>query len=335
MKWNKRVLAVLMQWDYCDKRRGVSGDKLIFFDVISKLVSNLDVFWYDEYVNDPDTLRKIAYKKAEALNPDLIFFATYTDQFDPATLDAFKARWPTCAWFGDDSWRFENYTAKLAPHFSYVCTTDIFSIEKYRKIGVEPILSQWAAQQIGSPRKALGPGDKYKYDVSFVGGYNEVRGWFIKMLQRQGISVECFGHGWPNGMVTFEEMAEIFNESKISLNLSNSVSKDVRFVFGGPRNFARFLLSPKNVEQMKARNFEIPLAGGFQLANYVASLERYLAIGKEVAVYSDLEDCARQIRYYLSNEGERCGISMAGQKRAQAEHTYTHRFENILGQIWR
>lgn len=324
-----------MEWDYCDKRRGVSGDKLVFFDAISRVVANAEAFWYDDYVQDLPKLRQLVYEKAEAFGPDLIFWPSYTNQFDPASLDKLKARWPTCGWFGDDNWRFDDYSSRLAPHFTHVCTTDIFSVEKYRRLGIEPILTQWAGQILGTPGAPLSPGDKARFDVSFVGGYNQVRGWFIKMLSRQGIKVECFGHGWPNGKVSFEEMERIFLESSISLNLSNSVSRDIRFVLGSPMNLARFLRSPKNVEQMKARNFEIPLAGGFQLTNYVAGLERYLKIGEEVAVYSDPEECARQIRYYLANPGERCAIALAGQARAKREHTYVHRFEDIFRRIFK
>ena len=56
------------------------------------------------------------------------------------------------------------------------------------------------------------------------------------------------------------------------------------------------------MEQIKARNFEIPLAGGFQLSNYVPGLEKYLKIGDEIAVYNTPEECAQQVEYYLAND---------------------------------
>lgn len=333
-QWNKKILAVLMQWDYGDRSRGSSNDKAWFYDNFARLASEAEPFWYDNYLNDLPGLRKALIEKAENCNPDLIFFLPYTGQFDAKTLDFLRSKWPTCAWFGDDTWRFESYSSKLAPHFTHVCTTDMFSIGKYRKLGIDPIVTQWAAQPFPGLSGPLAEGEKYSYEVSFVGARNEVRAWFIGQLGKAGMEVECFGAGWPNGRVSFEQMGAIFRTSKINLNLSNSVSRDIRFILGGPRNFLRYLLSPKNAEQIKGRNFEIPLAGGFQLTNYVVGLERYLKIGEEIAVFSSPEECVRQIDYYLSDEPERARLMSAGSERAWKEHTYLRRLELVLEKIW-
>ncbi|MFA6433317.1 MAG: glycosyltransferase [Elusimicrobiales bacterium] len=333
-KWNKKILAVLMQWDYGEKSRGPSGDAACFYENFKKLVGNVEPFWYDAYLHDIPALRRALMEKAESFNPDLIFFLPYTDQFDAGTLDFLKAKWATCAWFGDDTWRFERYSSKLAPHFTHVCTTDLFSVAKYRKLGVEPLLTQWAGQIFGACAGPMPSGSEFRYEVSFVGAYNQVRGWFIKTLAGLGVKVECFGRGWPNGKASFEEMSQIFRESRINLNLSNSVSRDLRFALGSFMNLARFLRSPKTAEQIKARNFEIPLAGGFQLTNYVPGLERYLKIGEEVSVYTTPEDCAGLIRYYLDNEKERFSIASSGCSRAVNEHTYFKRFQEIFAAVW-
>jgi spore maturation protein CgeB len=149
-----------------------------------------------------------------------------------------------------------------------------------------------------------------------------------------GIHVNCFGAGWPQGRIDNIEMEKVFRSSKINLNLSNSVSYDIRYLLSDPRALLHYIRSSKRVEQMKARNFEIPLAGGFQLTNYVPCLERYLKIGEEVAVYSSVEECAEQISYYLSEDNERSRIALNGHIRALSEHTYRHRMESILEQIW-
>ena len=46
-------------------------------------------------------------------------------------------------------------------------------------------------------------------------------------------------------------------------------------------------------------NFEIPYYGGFQLTNYVPSLEMYLNIGQEVICYNDIDELELLINYYL------------------------------------
>ncbi|MEK7721268.1 MAG: glycosyltransferase [Elusimicrobiota bacterium] len=332
-KLDKKILAVLMEWDYCDPKRGPSMDKECFYRNLKKIAANVEPFWYDPYINDILKLQEMLLEKAGAYNPDLIFFVPYLDQFLPETLDSLKARWPTLAWFGDDTWRFELYTAKMAPHFSHAATTDPFSVGKYKKIGITPIITQWAAQLSG-PAPASVPPDSYDYQVSFVGGYNRFRAWCIERLAKAGIKVDCFGAGWLAGRVSFEEMDRIFYKTKINLNLSNSVSQDIRFIFSSFRSAVNYVRSPKRAEQIKARNFEIPLAGGFQLTNYVAGIERYLKIGGEVAVFTSPEECAQQIKYYLANEMERVSILLAGTRRAEKEHTYEARFRKILEEIW-
>jgi len=186
----------------------------------------------------------------------------------------------------------------------------------------------------GEPVPPIEIRDELKHDVTFIGGANEVRRWFIRMLEKEGVRVECFGAGWGNGRVSYEEMYEIFRQSRINLNLSNSVSSDISYVFGGIRNFARWLKSAKRTEQIKARNFEISLAGGFQLTNYVPHLERYWDIGKEVAVYTSVYDCAKQIAYHLKHEVDRLEIAKRGYRRAVEEHTFKNRLNDIFHQIW-
>lgn len=332
-KFEKKILAVFMEWDYCDPKRGPSMDKEYFFKNLAKLVTRVEPFWYDSYVNDIPKLQEMLVEKAKACDPDLIFFVPYRDEFLPETLDFLKKRWPTFAWFGDDTWRFESYASKMAPHFSHVGTTDPFSVFKYEKLGISPILTQWAAQ-LNNPDLGPLPPVAYDYNISFVGGYNRYRAWYIAQLRRAGLEVKCFGAGWPAGKVSFLEMDGIFRKTRINLNLSNSVTQDIRFILSSPRAAINYLRSPKRAEQIKARNFEIPLAGGFQLTNYVAGLERYLRIGEEVAVFSSPEECALQIKYYLANEAERMSILLAGTRRTEQEHTYTARFKKILETLW-
>lgn len=332
--WDKKILAVFMEWDYGNRNRGDSIEKSCFLPSLRELASKVDVFWIDEYLGKIDELQERVIAAAKQVNPDLLFFIPYTDQFTPETLDSLKRDYSTFAWFSDDQWRFEGFTSRYAPHFTHVSTTEPWCVDKYRRIGIEPILTQWGARPFSEEIGPLGDSEEYLYDVSFVGSCNKYRKWFIRQLLRMGIPVECFGAGWPNGRVSNQQMEQIFRKSRINLNISNSVSHDIRFIFNHPLNLLHYLRSPKRVESTKARNFEIPLAGGFQLSNYVPCLERYLAVGDEIALYSTPEECAGQVRYFLAESGERCRIATRGHQRVMNEHTYRHRLEEILKEIW-
>lgn len=306
----------------------------MFLEPLAALCREVEPFWFDEYMGDKAVLEVRLRERVEAYAPDLVFFSTYTDQFRPQFLDELKSRCHTMAWFGDDQWRFDNYTVGYARHFTTCITTDPFAVDKYEALGANVILSQWAADLTTAVKPPLPPEGPYTHDVSFVGIRNEVRVWYVRQLARRGIHVECFGQKWPNGALPYDQIAPTFHGSRINLNFSNSVQQDIRFITGGLRNFVRWVRSKKRIEQPKARNFEIPLAGGFELSHYAPGLERYFDLGREIAVYTSPEECALQIRHYLSHPQERCAMAMAAHLRTVAEHTFQHRFAVILDRLF-
>lgn len=325
-----KILFVDLQYDYGQKGRGLNqiGENGFRAEFL-RLGHRVETFYYDDFLDKRDTLQVELLAKAEASEPDLIYFILFGDQFEIETLRKLGEKSKTINWFGDDQWRFESFTKKYAPYFSYCITTDPFSVSKYLAIGCNVILSQWAALS----DEMLPEPTSYELDVSFVGGFHSVRKWFVDELGSAGIRVHTFGHGWPNGAVSLNEMLRIFTTSKINLNLSNSVNFDLRYLTHGLKNPITALRSQKSLSQMKARNFEIPYSGGFQLAEYVPFLESYLDIGREVICYRDTEDAIRWIRYFLANEPEREHIRKAGHLRARKEHSYFNRHQKIFEQI--
>ena len=330
-----KIIPVFLRYDYGIKSRGDSLEYRGFYATLKQITPEVYPFWYDEYLinNKKDLLQKQVIEFIDEVKPDIVFFILMKDEFSFETFDYLKSKYITLNWFCDDQWRFEDFTKYYAPHFTYSVTTDKFALKKYRNIGYKNvILSQWAS--FGFTEDIDFEAIKYKYNVSFVGGISGYRKWLIKELLKNGIKVECFGYGWKNGKVTFDEMGEIFENSKINLNISNSVNYDVRYIFSSLRSIKEFLRSKKRIEQIKARNFEIPAFGGFQLTNYVPCLEEYFDIGREAAVFISLDDLILQINYYLNNDEERKKIMINGYKRAISKYTYLSRlkrlFKNIL-----
>jgi spore maturation protein CgeB len=328
-----KIVYIDLKYDYGIKSRGLSpiGEKG-FSQVFEKMGHSVACFYYDEYLQKLDLLQTELLKFVEQESPDVVYFSLYTNQFYPETLLKLKSKYKTIAWFGDDQFRFENFTCKYAPLFTYCVTTDPFAVPKYKKIGVQNvILSQWAALNIDVPAQRQEP--KYNYDITFVGGAHSVRHWFIDEFSKAGLKVEPFGHRWPNGAVSLDKMIDIFQTSKINLNLSNSVNFDLRYLTHGWMNLPRALKSAKNVSQIKARNFEIPYYGGFQLTGYVPWLENYFVIGKEVACFTDVDEAILLAKFYLENDQIREDIKNASIERSRNMHTYLHRHEAVFSQI--
>jgi spore maturation protein CgeB len=319
-----------MLYDYGKPERGLNNiGQLGFKKSIEDLGHEVIPFYYDEFLKKTDELQTEILKKADEVKPDLIFFILFQDQFYIETLKKLKDKYTTFNWFGDDSWRFDNFTSRYANHFTFCSTSDKFSIPKYHKIGQKNVMmGQWAVIKTPSPENV--EEIDYEFDVSFIGGFNYARGWFLKMLESRGIKVQAFGNGWPNGAVSLERMNEIFLKSKINLNLSNSKCFDIRYVLSHPMRLAHTLKTKKNATQMKARHFEINYNGGFQLADFAAGLDDYLDIGKEVVCYKDVDEASTLIKYYLNNDEEREKIKLKGFERSVREHTYQARLKAIL-----
>lgn len=321
-----RLLVVILKDDYGDPARGESYELVYFHRPLTKLFRECRLFDFGPYLTRPDALQADLLAEVERFRPDAIFFTLYQDQFAFETLDRLRAGTVTVNWFTDDQWRFDGFSRRYAPHFSYVVTTDRFALDKYRAAGYpNAILSQWATGEVGPDVS-----DGYEHDVSFIGGINPYRKWLVEQLGKRGIEVACYGFGWPNGKVSYARMSELFRRSKINLNLSNSRSLDLRFAFSSLGNLLHVRSSPKTKEQIKGRHFEIGAWGGFQLTNYVEFLEDYLDIGREIALFGTLDDLPDKIRFYLAEDELRRGIAAAGRRRIAREHTYEHRFREIF-----
>jgi len=329
----KTILYIAFQYDNGKKENDYAINYKAWYENFVKLGYEVDTLFYEDYSRE-DLQQKII-EKSIIVQPDMIFFILQQEQVDVVTLQTLKGKgFFTVNFFGDDQWRFDNWSSRFAAHFSACITTDKFSIDKYKEIGQNNIIrSQWASLESNIDIVNV----NYKYDVTFIGGMNRTRKWFIDELIKRGIHIECFGGGWTNGRVTYEEMEEIFLSSKINLNLSNSTNYDIRYIFSSPRAFLSTMRScisgGKNSSQTKARNFEIPVQGGFQLTDYVPSLEDYFEIGKELVCYGNIDEAEVLIKYYLKHEKERESIKSEGIRKARENHTFQHRIVDYMKEL--
>ena len=85
--------------------------------------------------------------------------------------------------------------------------------------------------------------------------------------------------------------------------------------------------------QLKLRDFEVPLAGGFYLVERTEEYQRFFKSGAEVETWGNPSELVEKIRYYLGHEKERQAIALAGKARALAEHTWQRRFETLFADL--
>ena len=323
-----KILLVCMSYDYGDPERGHSYEYYNFYQSLQALGHDVELF---DFMTELQYLGKHAMNRklleiAEASKPDLAMFSLYTDQFEPDTVKQMKRHTRTLCFFHDDTWRVE-FSHYWAPQFDFFTTPDVYGERKYRALGLENAIHFPFGCNDSTYQKVE---MEKKYDVSFVGAWHPYREWLIKRLRIAGFNVKTVGYRWPDGIVSHEVMVKIFNETRINLNMSNSTCWDARYLLSSPRGLINRIRSPKSVEQIKARHFEINGSGGFQLSYYVEGLERLYGIGTEIAVYLDPDDLLKKVNFYLTEDKLRESIADAGYARTLADHTFSQRFKRVF-----
>jgi spore maturation protein CgeB len=326
------ILYIAMRHEYGNPSRGLSFEETNFRSALEGMGHNVTAYDFMEGAASKGVaaMRAELVSLAAEMQPDLAFFALFTDQLDVPTIEAVgrAGGCPTVNWFADDHWRFDDFTRHFAPAFDLAVTTDADSLPKYRTLAnIRVHLSQWACNRYAYTKVT----DELAHDVTFVGQPHGDRRRTVANLQSAGLPVECWGFGWPAGLLDHDQMVATFASTRINLNLSNSSEVP------GLRARARRLLGwnppPPRPPQIKGRNFEVPGCGGFLLTERVPHLEEYFEFGREVAVFDRADDLAEQIRHWLEHEGERRAVAEAGHRRVLAEHTYDHRFAAIFEQL--
>jgi len=335
-----KVLLVAALYNEGHKSRGFSYEYYNLFQSLERVVSPVVVFDFMEALQQSDrkAMNQALLATVKRERPDVTIVVPYTDQLIPEIIDEVNRHTITVGYFFDDMWRIE-YARFWAGHFTFITTSDTNGEKKFRDAGYSnAIYSPFACNHRIFAKKDL----PKCYDVSFVGQYHPYRAWLLGQLKRAGVAVQMWGSGWGTGRLSQDEMVAVFNQSRINLNLSNSISWDMRYLLTLNRPVQDTLRTwrttlgtmrhtdSKTREQVKGRHFEINACGGFQLSYYVEGLERHYRIGDEIAIYESPEDFVEKVRYYLSHEGEREDLAQRGYKRTLLEHTMEQRFQQLF-----
>jgi spore maturation protein CgeB len=122
-----------------------------------------------------------------------------------------------------------------------------------------------------------------------------------------------------NTFLSDKEMVKMYSRSKINLGFATC---------------GHTHLHEKRVTQMRLRDFEVTMSGGFYITEYTEELADFFDIEKEIVCYSNKEELADKIKYYLKNETERERIRIAGKNRCLKDHTWKKRFKMVFEKIF-
>lgn len=316
-----------------------------------------------------ELLRQV--RAAHASKPVDLFFSYFYDACVlPEALDEIRAMGITTVnWYCNGSYQL-HLVEEISPHYDWCLVPEKFRLDDYRKLGATPLYCQEAAnpriyKPYNLPREfdvsfvGQAYGERPAYVRHLLDRGIDVRLWgygwerFVpgagataalsplkkagrmgrKLLTAEG-RIEAarrlrtlLGGGGAvvelpkeivGGVLSDEEMIRMYSRSRINLGFSTCGDTHA----GGER-----------IVQVRLRDFEVPMSGGFYMVEYMEELEEFFAIGKEVVCYEGPEDLAEKIRYYLSHEGEREAIRRAGHERCRRDHTWQRRFETAFREM--
>lgn len=345
-----KILYCALKYDYGIPARGFSYEHENFYATLTQM-PGIEVVYFpvDERLRAVGrrALNQQLLLEVDRVKPDLCFFVLFTDEIMKETIRKITQRGQTLTfnWFTDDHWRFDSYSKYWAPLFHWVSTTDRRAVERYHVMGCRTVIkTQWACNSKSLRDPVSQP---LTYDVTFVGQPHSNRRKIIAGLKRAGIRIECWGEGWPNGRLKQEKMLDVYQASKISLNLAGpsvhlgikptakiflTRRADDHLKMNTPREMIgqlKALLSSRRA-QVKARDFEIPGSGGFLMTNAPEEIEEFYIPEKEIVRFTSFDDLVAKIRYYLDHDEEREQIRNAGFIRTRCDHTYEQRFTEIF-----
>ncbi len=306
-----KILCVFGKYSYGDPLREISPEYASFIPALERLGHDVVHFesWDRIQYSDFAELNKALIEIVEKETPDVMFAVQLHYEIWIETLQIIKAfeNVITICWTTDDSWKYREVSRFIGRYYDFMTTTYPEVLPFYKKDGIDTVLlTQWAANSHMMIEPL--PAAECSYPVSFIGAAHGNRKRKIEKLKRRGIQVFCFGYGWPEGPVSHEKINRIMNESIISLNFANS----------------------KGENQIKARTFEVPGAGGFLLTEYSPGLKHFYNIGRDIESFSGDRQLADKINFYLKNYDKRDTIACSGFKRTIQEHTYDIRMKEIL-----
>ncbi len=307
-----KILCALGKYQYGDPARGLSTEYAAFMPALENLGHDVVHFelWDRRNYSDYAELNHQLLEAVDRQCPDVLLTVQLQYEIFIETLQSIKNRGDvaTICWTTDDSWKYREVSRFIGRYYHAMTTTYPDVIPRYHRDGISNVLlTQWAARsdQLSKPLLSR----QCSYPVSFIGDAHGDRKQRVQYLLNHGVSVSCFGHGWPHGPVSADDVPKIMRNSVISLNFANSRGRQ---------------------NQIKARTFEVPGAGGFLLSESAQYLENWYVQDQQIAVFQSDRDMVQKIRFYLSHPDIRDRIAAAGFERTQNDHTYEKRLQLVL-----
>lgn len=259
--------------------------------------------------------RSLARRLAAALQahrPDLVLVFK-GGSLEPEAIDQLRdkgaARWVN--WFPDSPHLLE-LSLRIGRAYDRCFIFDTSMVDRHRAIGRT---ADYLAEGFDPGyHRPLPDASWDREPIAFVGTREPLRARALESVRDLGLAT--WGPGWPRGPLFGDDFIRAFSNADVALN--------VHQFFGEAPDHGRYGTGANR------RVFELAGIGTVQLCDAKADLERHFATGREIVSFRSLEELREQAQWLLGAPEDRHQIAARARERALAEHTWSHRLEELL-----
>ena len=251
-------LLVCCSYYYYGHIRGVEPQFYYLYKVPETLGYQVDFFdYFTAATIGVEQMRRLSLAIVKGGRYDAVFIATHKDEFDQATLAEMGRSCPVIAWNSDDEWRWEDYSKPRAGWYTYMVTNSPEVYANNRLVFPNLLHAQWACTGFWD-----GQATPKDIDFSFVGRVygarlqqtrwltrharlqvygagartpileaQQIPGWRSRLKRGiQRVVLRTFLPGLASNLsiISFEQVNEVWNRSKISFTPLDSSQGGVR-----------------------------------------------------------------------------------------------------------
>lgn len=151
-------------------------------------------------------------------------------------------------------------------------------------------------------------------DILFIGNRYGIRRKLVKYLSKQGISVTCYGSGWPNGFVNADQNVALSKRAKIILGIGT-------------------IGHSSDIYTLKLRDFDALMTGALYITHRNPDLLRLFHEGEHLECYTSPKELSIKLKYYLNNPEKCSEIGREGNYLAKKNHTWDYRLTSTFSRL--
>ncbi len=213
---------------------------------------------------------------------------------------------------GDPGWRLFR---KAIPHYHNLVTPSKGHFDLYRSLGAQSVVrmpfSFEPTLHFANPKGTVP--DDLIYDATFIGTPYEHRPEFlIRLATEFNLRIKVFGDLWERHLSA--------RQMKLLKVEPGCYEERYRESIWNSKICLGFVTHAMQHESAR-RWSEITACGGFLLGERTREAEQWFKPGVEAEFFSDINECAKKINFYLQNPRQRQQIAQAGMQK-------THKFRS-------